>query len=438
MFKKTFFIIFCFLIFIFLSSFLINSFRINKAALLFANGFSDRSIEELNKTSWKNNSSSLFLNYLLTNDLESLIDASHIRPNQYAYINLLIDNNCAKDLPPTILSSESTTLALFLTNQALKQSYKNTAESKKKSLLYIWTAKTMFDYPEINYTLGEIWRRSFKASFHSKRLFLLSLKQSPKNSNYWNHLGYVYGSDKDFIGRLSCNIINYRLDPDSIQYQINIANNLQQLKNSEEAISILINLLRNNPENINIYFTLGSIHRQNKEFDTAEYYYKEATELFTDEPRAFYELGNYFYTTKEYRKALLQHTKAIGMVLASDKSISPWWWYRKGLDFFQIKDFEGAVKSFQNAYLLNDNPTFSYWLGRSYHANKQFKLAIENYTSYIQKYPKNTSAIWYRANCYTESNEINKAIDDIETLLKIKPSNKTYMKKKKELLEHKS
>jgi tetratricopeptide (TPR) repeat protein len=167
----------------------------------------------------------------------------------------------------------------------------------------------------------------------------------------------------------------------------------------EEAVHTLQLWSMENPDIIDYYFALGSVYSANKDYYNAQEQYQKAVEVFPHEATAYYELGNFFYSQKEYRKALLQHTKAIGMMTIQNKQVSAWWWYRKGLDYYQLKDFEGAIKSFQQALHISESSSFYYWLGRSYDGNEDYINAIRYYDLYLEKNPTNESVQRWRMNC---------------------------------------
>ena len=311
----------------------------------------------------------------------------------------------------------------------------NKEEDILKGLSLAVQARNIHAYPETDYTIGEICRQYYKAYFHAYASFMESLHKKPMNQNYWYRLGYVFNSTKCLQGYLSCYTVNSRLNPSSISIQTGISSILSRSGYHNDAIALLEYLLRESPEDPQIYYSLGSVHQAIGQPAKAEEFYLDATYLFPDDSRTYYELGNFFYTQKEYRKALLQHTKALGLAKTQGKNVSAWWWYRKGLDYFQLQDYEGAILSFKEALSVSESSSFDYWLGRSYNANENYKEAILYYSKYLEKYPENDSVLFLEAKCFAEIGDFGKALKNAEKLLLLKPSNKNYKRHYLEWLE---
>jgi tetratricopeptide (TPR) repeat protein len=370
-----------------------------QSTLLFLQKHPDTSLSILEKTEWKSKSATSYLHYLLTKQSSSLSKAAAIKPNHYWYLDLLISQESIEHFPKTIHTNSSAALALFLSDKALEESRLNTQESMYKALFLVNTAQGLYPYEDIYYTYGEILRNSYHSYQHAEQMYLHALAQNPTNQTYWRSYGYCLNSMNNSFGALSCYVIQERLSPTSSSPKISIAKSLQQMGYIEEAVHTLQLWSIENPDIIDYYFALGSVYSANKDYYNAQEQYQKAVEVFPHEATAYYELGNFFYSQKEYRKALLQHTKAIGMMTIQNKQVSAWWWYRKGLDYYQLKDFEGAIKSFQQALHISESSSFYYWLGRSYDGNEDYINAIRYYDLYLETNPTNESVQRWRMNC---------------------------------------
>jgi tetratricopeptide (TPR) repeat protein len=370
-----------------------------QSTLLFLRGNNVTSLEVLEKTTWEKDSAASYLHYLLTDQPSSLVSASKLNPRHYWYIDLVLSNETVDQFPPTIYNNQSLAFALFLSDKALQETRKNTPETKYKGLFLAYLSKNLYPHPDNYYTLAEILRNSFQSYTHAEKMYIKALQEYPTKLPYWRSYGYCLHSLKDDWGKLSCYAIQERLDSSSVGPKVSIAKTLDQMGYFDEAIDRIQYELSEDPDRIDFYFALGSIYARNKEYVKAEEHYLKATDYFPQEPVAYYELGNFFYSQKEYRKALLQHTKAIGMSMTQRKSVSAWWWYRKGLDYYQLKDYEGAVKSFHEAMEISKSSSFTYWLGRSYEAMEDYEKAIQQYDDYLIDHPENKSVHTLRENC---------------------------------------
>lgn len=370
-----------------------------QSTLLFLQNHSNASLSILEKTQWESKSATSYLHYLLSEQSNSLSKAASIKPNHYRYLDLLISQESIEHFPSTIHTNSSAALALFLSDKALEESRLNTQESMYKALFLVHTAQRMYPYDDIYYTYGEILRNSYKSYQHAEKMYLFALVQNPTKETYWRSYGYCLNSMKNSFGALSCFVVQQRLNPTSSYPKTSIARSLQQMGYFEEAVNTLQLWIIENPDVIDYYFALGSIYSANKDYENAQEQYQKTVEVFPYEAAAYYELGNFFYSQREYRKALLQHTKAIGMMAIQKKQVSAWWWYRKGLDYYQLKDFEGAIKSFQEALEIYESSSFHYWLGRSLEANEDYVNAIRYYDLYLESNPTNESVQKWRIDC---------------------------------------
>ncbi len=370
-----------------------------QSTLLFLQNQSDASLSILEQTQWETKSATSYLHYLLTEQSSSLSKSASMKPNHYRYLDLLISQESIEHFPTTIHTNSPAALALFLSDKALEESRLNTQESLYKALFLVNTAKDLYPYEDIYHAYGEILRNSYCSYQHAEQMYLHALAQNPTNETYWRSYGYCLNSMKNSFGALSCFVMQERLNSTSSYPKTNIARSLQQMGYFEEAVQTLQLWSLESPGIIDYYFALGSVYSANKEYDKAQDQYQKAVEVFPHEATACYELGNFFYSQREYRKALLQHTKAIGMITTQNKQVSSWWWYRKGLDYYQLKDFEGAIKSFQQALNISESSSFHYWLGRSYDANEDCINAVRYYDLYLETIPTNESVQKWRMNC---------------------------------------
>ncbi|MDD4029411.1 MAG: tetratricopeptide repeat protein [Caldisericia bacterium] len=376
-----------------------KSFKTYQSTLHFLQGNTPSALALLEQTNWQHDSATSYLHFLLAHQPTSLLAAARLNPHHYWYLDLVISQETVDQFPATIYSNRSPAFALFLADKALQQSRIDTPEAKYKGLFLATASKSLYPNADSYYTLAEILRTAYKSYDHAEKMYVQALRKNPTNLSYWRSYGYCSNSMKNYRETLSCYVIQERLDPGAVSPLINIAKTLYQMGYFEDAVQRLQNWIADYPDQIEFYFALGSIYNTNKEYDKAEFSYQKAIELFPQEPVAYYELGNYFYSQKEYRKALLQHTKAIGMTMTQKKSVSAWWWYRKGLDYYQLEDFEGAVKSFHEAMDISQSSSFTYWLGRSYEALEEYEKAIHYYDDYLMDHPTNTSVQTLRSNC---------------------------------------
>ncbi len=133
----------------------------------------------------------------------------------------------------------------------------------------------------------------------------------------------------------------------------------------------------------------------------------------------------------------------------------------RGICYFEIKDFDSAIKDFQKVlkldpasvlvnsyigncylYLEDYQSAIAYYSnavlagitddhvlinrGLSYQKLNMIDLAIKDYSAVVEKNPTSANAYLNRAQCYSVLNQFEKAAEDYKQLIKINPGNSLY------------
>lgn len=82
--------------------------------------------------------------------------------------------------------------------------------------------------------------------------------------------------------------------------------------------------------------------------------------------------------------------------LVEENPEEAWFHYGLGISSLYTTSFESALTHIKKAYQLDSvngvDKTYDYWLGRAYHQNQKFELAIKHYTEYINTLSKSDKA----------------------------------------------
>ena len=122
-------------------------------------------------------------------------------------------------------------------------------------------------------------------------------------------------------------------------------------------------------------------------------------------------------------------------------------YFMKGINFSEMNDTAKAISSFQTA--IEQKPEYYeafMQLGIIY-SEKKNKMALQYFNSALGLKPSSIEAYYGRALCLQENNEVDKAIQDYNTILKINPQYKlahynlgfvhlVYLKKYEEAIKH--
>ncbi|MBE7628499.1 tetratricopeptide repeat protein [Tenacibaculum piscium] len=145
-------------------------------------------------------------------------------------------------------------------------------------------------------------------------------------------------------------------------------------------------------------------------------------------PRAFLLKGIASTNLKMLDQAAENFEKVIELEGESSKA------YKNLAYVYYLKndaDFEDAIKK----YLIYHKDEEAHALKRVYFEQKEdFDNAINEYSLAINKEQNNTELYLKRADLYHKNGDLENALTDFETVLKISPNNKSAKKNKKELL----
>ncbi len=149
----------------------------------------------------------------------------------------------------------------------------------------------------------------------------------------------------------------------------------------------------------------GIDYERSGDMEKAEKCYSEALCMDPENSKAYLLMGSFLKRREEYDKALADLNRAIEL-----KGDEPIYYYERGGTFFLVRDFENAIKDFDQVFILGANygkkNTAELYeavytiRGASYLYLKQFDKAIEDFKQALKIKRKNPRTYYLLMLCY--------------------------------------
>lgn len=170
-------------------------------------------------------------------------------------------------------------------------------------------------------------------------------------------------------------------DSTNYKYLATMANLCGSAGKDEEAIKYYKMALNIEPNVPLIYYNIGVVYRENKEYVNALEYFTKATQMDSMDYRYISGIGEVYMEMNKAEAALPYFIKSIK--LNSKSGISHW---DIGRAFFALNNLEEAKRSFETAILLDPAYVYSYYdLAKLYSHSQQFEEAFDNLDQAISK-----------------------------------------------------
>jgi len=205
-----------------------------------------------------------------------------------------------------------------------------------------------------------------------------------------------------------------------LEKELNFILSLIDKKDFESAKSNLIKLKENNPKNYSIYYLLGCIFEEQKDFAGAIDNYKESILLNENFLYSVLRLGNLYYKLKNLFQSESFFLKAIKIDSRNFEA-----YYNLGIINFHNNRFKDAISFFKNSIKLDNNSYEAHHqLGLTYEKIGEFDKAI---VSYNLANTNNFEGFFYSynnlGNIYLSLKDYNKSKESFENALKLKGEN---------------
>lgn len=135
---------------------------------------------------------------------------------------------------------------------------------------------------------------------------------------------------------------------------IDIAITLQKSEKFEEAKAIYNSLLKENKNNFQALYLLGTLEAQCSNYNKAILFLSKANKINSNSWEINHNLGNAYFEISDYKKAKLFYKKSIKINNNNEKI-----YYKLGLTYKKLEEYSNALAVFEQAIIINPSYTNS-------------------------------------------------------------------------------
>ncbi len=177
-------------------------------------------------------------------------------------------------------------------------------------------------------------------------------------------------------------------------------------------------LIEEQPENVDALFLLGTLHLQQRKYDTACIFFRKTLTLIPDHVMALCNLGTVLQKSGNLEEAISSYRKAIS--LKPDYADAH---YNLGNALKEHQKLEEAIICYKNAIKLNPSNADLYcYLGNVFKEHGDLDEAIECYRKSSELNPENAGFYCNLGAAFQESGALDKAISSYKEAIKLNPN----------------
>lgn len=285
---------------------------------------------------------------------------------------------------------------------------------------------------EIYFYLGLIYSYNYNISKANKDFEMDTESESLDPLPYALYRGYSYGEKDDFEYAIEYFDSAIRINPHHFKAYLKRAFLFYKKDMFDKAIRDCNYVISNDKNNPVAYNVRGLTFLGKKNYYSAIKDFNKAILLNHDFPKAYTNRGNLYYEMENLDKAIKDYTEAIKIEkIYRNQSYVPY--VNRGNAYLRKGNYDNAIEDYNKALALDENASSVYInMGYCYLLNKKYEDAIKNFTKAIKLemniYPK---ALLYRGRSYYELYELNrleknnltKALDDFDEVIRLTPNN---------------
>ena len=261
----------------------------------------------------------------------------------------------------------------------------------------------------------------------AEKELLSAVKLAPKITDYRKALGIVYEKWNKYDKAVEQYQAALKLKPDDKELNYNLGRVLQYGKNTpEKAKPYYAKYLKLDPKGSfaeEVYFSLGKIYCDEKNYEKASAQYKGAVALKgANQGMAHYYLGLCYLKINKPDLAEKEMTEA-SKSFPAEATI----YGTLGEIYMKKKDFQKAIDNYKKATDFDSN-NYKYHkdLGVAYERKGDLEQALEEYKSAILDNDSD-SQVHYLAGCiYDKKNDYENALEQFKKASELEPKNKIY------------
>ncbi len=193
---------------------------------------------------------------------------------------------------------------------------------------------------------------------------------------------------------------------------------LYHMGRSDESLSIFASLLKENPEDDESWFFLGSILESMNQLEDAEEAYSQCVKYNPHNLNCWLNRGTMMLMLEKYHEALLCYEKVLSM-----RENMPSVWNNRGVALKYLGKYDESLKSYNMA--IKFDPKFAdAYLNKAilYFEKRDYEKAQNEVTQYL-KLHESAEGYILLANIYLRRKREKDAIDALQRAINIEPSN---------------
>lgn len=255
------------------------------------------------------------------------------------------------------------------------------------------------DNPWIWYGLGKTYQAQERHS-EAREMYSRSLDLSPSMEKY---IAGRLEKSEDSVKVLKEMVLR---QPESRGLKLSLAEALVHDGETEEAVTLLKNHLKENRHDGEVMALLGKIYKESDREDDAVSYYRDAVKAGNTDKETLLSLSHLLSTQKEYGEAaaLLKTSLSVN---GADYTV----YTRLGSTLYDNKEYSKAAEAFMQAHRMapdKEEPLLD--LGKSYYRNKEYKESLIWFNRVHDKAPDKWTSIW-KARAHARLKEWDSALN---------------------------
>ncbi len=193
----------------------------------------------------------------------------------------------------------------------------------------------------------ELFQQAFELHKQGKldkaeSLYEQVLELDPQNAEVLNFLGIInlqkfkLSKAEELIQKAIA------ISPEQYFYE-NLAKVYLEMEDSERAVQLYTELLKQKPDNFNYTFNLASAYKVARDYENAIRMYERAIELEPENPDSYYNMGLILNNLSEPERAIKYYKKAVE--LCPDDTETR---YFTGITYFRNRDYKNGLQYFES------------------------------------------------------------------------------------------
>lgn len=215
--------------------------------------------------------------------------------------------------------------------------------------------------------------------------------------------------------------------PDDDSIKINLAELAIDVDNDDLALNYLSQISEQSAEYVRSLMVSADLYQTQGLFDVSEQKLLEAQRIEPDEPVISFALAEFYFNTRNYRKAInlyLDLIKSGTLELSAVNLVE-----RLGVSYAEIGKFEQALGYLEQIKPVHMNSDVKFELAFTYFNLKDYQKAVKAFTDLRDSDPQYSSLYPYLADSYVELKQTDHALKTIQEGISIDQFNEKIWQK---------